>query len=217
MTIREYIEQAIAENRAIEIEYVKYDGTGSKRQVSDLSYSDEYGDDYIVGFCHLRNEYRTFKISRIRKIDGKSFHTISNNLSAGKTAYSGKTAYIAQPSSTSSAAMKPTPTYTSNVRTPSSAYKPTTNYPSKSYTSAPKKEGCYIATMAYGSYDHPQVKILRNFRDEQLIPTAIGRAFVKFYYWISPKMVVALSGHENINRAIRRILDRFIVAISKNK
>lgn len=50
MTIREYIEQAIAENRAIEIEYVKYDGTGSKRQVSDLSYSDEYGDDYIVGF-----------------------------------------------------------------------------------------------------------------------------------------------------------------------
>ena len=49
MTIREYIEQAIDESRTIEIEYVKYDGTSSKRSISDLSYSDEYGDDYIVG------------------------------------------------------------------------------------------------------------------------------------------------------------------------
>lgn len=40
--------------------------------------------------------------------------------------------------------MKPTLTYTSNVRTPSSAYKPTTNYPSKSYTSAPKKKDAIL-------------------------------------------------------------------------
>ena len=89
-------------------------------------------------------------------------------------------------------------------------------YSSSSYASPKKSEGCYIATMAYGSYEHPQVKILRKFRDEQLMPTALGRIFVKVYYWISPKMVSILSGHNSINRAIRCLLDCFIIHISKN-
>lgn len=28
--------------------------------------------------------------------------------------------------------------------------------------------GCYIATMVYGNYDHPQVMVLRDFRDSYL-------------------------------------------------
>ena len=216
MTITEYIEQAIDESSTIEIEYVKYDGTSSKRSISDLSYSDEYGDDYIVGYCHLREEYRTFKISRIRRIDGKSFSLVSSNVSAGKTAYTGKTAYSSQTTSNLSPTPTPSTLNTPRVTPTTSSYKPKQTYSSSSYASPKKSEGCYIATMAYGSYEHPQVKILRKFRDEQLMPTALGRIFVKVYYWISPKMVSILSGHDSINRAIRCLLDCFIIHISKN-
>ena len=31
-----------------------------------------------------------------------------------------------------------------------------------------KKQGCYVATCVYGSYDCPEVWILRRFRDESL-------------------------------------------------
>ena len=133
MTIREYIEQAIDEGRTIEIEYVKYDGTSSKRSISDLSYSDEYGDDYIVGYCHLREEYRTFKISRIRRIDGKSFSSVSSNVSAGKTAYTGKTAYSSQTTSNLSPTPTPSTLNTPRVTPTPSSYKPKQTYSSSAY------------------------------------------------------------------------------------
>ena len=49
-----------------------------------------------------------------------------------------------------------------------------------------KQQGCYIATMAYGDYDHPQVIRLRQFRDYTLAKSSIGRTFIKFYYKHSP-------------------------------
>lgn len=60
------IQQAVEEHLALEIEYVKYSGESSRRQLSDVHYSEEYGTDYIEALCHSRNEYRTFKIERIR-------------------------------------------------------------------------------------------------------------------------------------------------------
>ncbi|MBK6820496.1 MAG: hypothetical protein IPG85_13305 [Bacteroidetes bacterium] len=52
--------------------------------------------------------------------------------------------------------------------------------------------GCYIATMAYGDYDHPQVMILRQFRDEVLNKSVCGKWFIKTYYHYSPKLVARL-------------------------
>ena len=43
MTIREYIEQAVKENKTITIKYQKYDGTLSTRRISNIAFSDEYG------------------------------------------------------------------------------------------------------------------------------------------------------------------------------
>lgn len=48
---------------------------------------------------------------------------------------------------------------------------------------------CYIATSIYGSYDCPQVWILRRFRDEKLSATCFGKAFIKTYYFLSPSLV----------------------------
>ncbi|MBP8961223.1 VCBS repeat-containing protein [Patescibacteria group bacterium] len=46
--------------------------------------------------------------------------------------------------------------------------------------------GCFIATACFGSYDHPFVKVLRQFRDRCLLTNPLGQAFVRWYYRHSP-------------------------------
>lgn len=77
---------------------------------------------------------------------------------------------------------------------------------------AKKKQNsaCYIATMAYGDCDHPQVQILRDFRDETLSKTYPGRLFISTYYALSPSLVRILKGHKSTNKAIRSILNCLI-------
>ena len=70
--------------------------------------------------------------------------------------------------------------------------------------------GCYIATMVYGDYDHPQVMVLRHFRDNVLSKYSLGRAFIRFYYKYSPGWVEKLRNKKTINHVIRCILDKFI-------
>lgn len=75
--------------------------------------------------------------------------------------------------------------------------------------------GCYIATMAYGSYEHPQVQILRKFRDDVLLSSFFGKLFVKIYYFTSPKIVLVFKNQITLNTIIRKLLDRFIERIIK--
>ncbi len=77
-------------------------------------------------------------------------------------------------------------------------------------TISSSSSGCYIATMAYGDYDHPQVIILRKFRDDTLSNTFFGRSFINFYYATSPHLVKLLENQEYINNLIRNILDNFV-------
>ncbi len=70
--------------------------------------------------------------------------------------------------------------------------------------------GCYIATMAYGDYDHPQVLVLRQFRDSYLSKRGWGQKFINFYYANSPRWVEALKDHKRINALIRKLLDSFV-------
>lgn len=74
------LEQAMNEGSTIEIDYEKYDGEQSHRSISNIHYSDEYGDDYISAFCHLRGEDRTFKIDRILKINGVQYSNDYNDI-----------------------------------------------------------------------------------------------------------------------------------------
>lgn len=73
--------------------------------------------------------------------------------------------------------------------------------------------GCYIATMAYGDYDHPQVMILRQFRDEVLDKSAFGKWFIKKYYHYSPRLVERLKNQRTVNIIIRKALNQFIKII----
>jgi hypothetical protein len=69
---------------------------------------------------------------------------------------------------------------------------------------------CYIATMAYGDYDHPQVMVLRNFRDDVLDAFTLGKWFIKTYYKFSPKLVQLLKKKKIINYMIRSFLNQII-------
>jgi hypothetical protein len=75
--------------------------------------------------------------------------------------------------------------------------------------------GCYIATMVYGNYNHPKVMVLRKFRDETLANNLFGRAFIKFYYSTSPRIVSLLKDQQKVNRIIRKVLDQFTKNLNK--
>lgn len=77
-----------------------------------------------------------------------------------------------------------------------------------------RPESCYIATMAYGDYNHPQVIYLRQYRDKKLLPYVAGKLFVKLYYTTSPYLVPILKNSTYINRCIKMLLDYWIL---KNK
>jgi hypothetical protein len=73
-----------------------------------------------------------------------------------------------------------------------------------------KKDGCYIATAVYGSYDCPEVWTLRRFRDCRLKRSLPGRVFVRVYYALSPGLAARLGGAERLRRVLRRALDGFV-------
>ncbi len=202
MTIRTEIDRAIRTGKDIEIEYVKYDGTRSRRRVSNISYCNDYEDygyenDHISGFCHLRGEDRHFKIDRIQSIrvlpDGPLVKNPKDLVSESSyNSYSGFSVSHVGGSSTS------------HSSSPSKA--------TSSYSTSPK-EGCYIATMAYGDYNHPKVIILRKYRDDVLAKSVFGKVFIRFYYATSPTLVKVLRNKEDINNSIRQVLDYLIKCI----
>lgn len=45
---------------------------------------------------------------------------------------------------------------------------------------------CFVVTASYGYPQHPTVQFYREYRDQTLTKTAMGRLFIKFYYRVSP-------------------------------
>jgi len=76
--------------------------------------------------------------------------------------------------------------------------------------SAGKKDGCFIATAAYGSPLHPYVNILRLFRDKYLMTSRVGRALVDIYYKYSPFMASIIAKHRTLKIAVRISLLPFL-------
>jgi DNA polymerase III epsilon subunit family exonuclease len=83
----------------------------------------------------------------------------------------------------------------------------------KVIASNPQAEGCYIATAVYGSYEAPEVLVLRRFRDTVLKRYSLGKMFISFYYLASPSIAQRLKNKKRINGAVRWILDEFVKVI----
>lgn len=72
------------------------------------------------------------------------------------------------------------------------------------------KQGCYVATCVYGSYDCPQVWTLRRYRDDTLARSWYGRAFIKVYYIVSPSLVKCFGNTKWFKKMWRGRLDRMV-------
>jgi len=63
--------------------------------------------------------------------------------------------------------------------------------------------GCFIATAAFGSYMEPNVKVLRDFRDDVLLTNELGRGFVNLYYAYSPPIADFIARHDALRMMVR--------------
>ena len=75
--------------------------------------------------------------------------------------------------------------------------------------------GCYIATAVYGSYDCPEVWVLRRFRDNWLSSRFWGRLFIRMYYKTSPTIVRLFGKDKWFNHFWRSLLDKFTVYLKQ--
>jgi len=73
--------------------------------------------------------------------------------------------------------------------------------------------GCFIATAAYGSYLEPRVGKLRDFRDDYLLATSLGKVFVSHYYMWSPPIADVIRQHESLRVITRAILTPIVFGV----
>jgi len=70
---------------------------------------------------------------------------------------------------------------------------------------------CYIATAVYGSYDCPNVWVLRRFRDYFLSKSLFGRLFIAVYYKTSPILIKLVGRNKLVIGFWKMLLDPFVL------
>lgn len=57
--------KSIASKNILDIEYQKIDGTSSNRKLEPIGCYHQFNNWYLIAFCQVQEDYRTFKINRI--------------------------------------------------------------------------------------------------------------------------------------------------------
>ena len=99
---------------------------------------------------------------------------------------------------------------------PSSGASSARHQSSQSCASQSKDSGCFIASSCYSSSQCPEVLAFRRFRDRVLLPSLVGRWFVRHYYAYGPTIARFLDNHQALAVAVRRlILNPFLALIKR--
>ncbi len=77
-----------------------------------------------------------------------------------------------------------------------------------------EREGCFIATVAFGSYLHPQVTTFRQFRDRYLASSQIGQWIINQYYHHSPALAEWITDKPLMKSMVRYLLELIAYAIT---
>jgi hypothetical protein len=65
---------------------------------------------------------------------------------------------------------------------------------------------CFVATAAYGSHWHPDVRILRRYRDKVLVRHGAGRVFVRLYGAVGPRLARVVAQDRASGRVARAVI-----------
>lgn len=74
---------------------------------------------------------------------------------------------------------------------------------------------CFVASVAYGDTDHPDVILLRGFRDNVLIHHDIGRSFISWYWRNGPKLADAIGWSRTLRSTARFFIKGLIFFLRK--
>ena len=66
------------------------------------------------------------------------------------------------------------------------------------YSSSSANGSCFIATLCYNNFNHPNVILLRQFRDKNLSTNVIGKLIIDCYYRLSPNIVNQIKNKNKI-------------------
>ena len=75
------------------------------------------------------------------------------------------------------------------------------------------RQGCFIATAAYGSYLAPHVQTLREFRDDTLLRFSAGKWLVAQYYAYSPDIAELIVNNDTLKQITRALLLPLVLSV----
>lgn len=68
---------------------------------------------------------------------------------------------------------------------------------------------CFVATACFGNYEHPTVKVLRQFRDRELRSAPFGRTLIALYYRHGRSLASLVERFPSLKPLLRKILNGF--------
>ena len=74
---------------------------------------------------------------------------------------------------------------------------------------------CFVATAAWGDRLHPEVVWLRGWRDRVLVRSAPGRAFIRAYWWIGPRLARHVRPDRPSGRLARGVIRAIIAGLRR--
>lgn len=106
-----------------------------------------------------------------------------------------------------------TPSGPQPTPTPSPSPTPTPTLPPPQNDAGGGSAPCFIATAAFGTPMAEEVQVLRKFRDDVLLSSAIGSAFVNWYYDVSPPIANVIRRSKTLRAITRASLTPVIEAV----
>lgn len=72
---------------------------------------------------------------------------------------------------------------------------------------------CFVATATYMDQEHPDVQYLRAYRDNVLIRSRTGRAFIRWYWTNGPRLASLVSQHRALRSVSKFFISRLVLIL----
>lgn len=78
----------------------------------------------------------------------------------------------------------------------------------KKHNQTAKPNACFVLTACYGSYDAPTVLVFRQFRDNYLAQSRLGRRFITWYYTHGPAWAASINNKPRVKAVFRALFNQ---------